>query len=302
MGILTTGSSAFFNPSPGAGGYFAQNGIQLYHTNPVVNRRAALFELRIVVPTTTTQQKSVGATGTAFTPQQLAAMFPYNNGNVPSASNISPSALNLTNKTVSTKKTVNAVVNRFIFPISPTGLRKSVDQLNTPYMVAGSAFNFSNPGTEREMDMFGQTPPIWIIEGTTGWKYHSNDGLQTDGITAFQNLQLIFNQFNYLVQNQARNQSKIQYELELYDYFNRDYWIVAPSGSYVFEMDASRPLIGNYRLELLGMRPVSNPPKPLVLKSALAQRISSTISNAANTVTGFASSVSNAAGEIGNIV
>lgn len=301
MGLLPTGltnSNNMFNPVPGSG-YFGQNGIQLYHTNPVVNKRAALFELRIVVPTTTIKQTKT--TGTSFTGTQLAAMFPYNAAPVTGASSSVQQSI-VTRPGGSVKQKINAVINRFIFPISPTGLRKSIDQLNTPYMMAGSASNFSNPGTEREMDMFGQTPPIWIIEGTTGWKYHSNDGFSADGATAFQNLQTIFAQFNYFTQVQARSQSSIQYELELYDYFNRDYWIVAPSGSYVFEMDASRPLIGNYRIELLGMRPVSNPPKPLVLKSALAQRISSTISNAANSVTGFVSSVGGAAGEIGNIV
>ena len=285
---------SYFNPVPGTG-IFGQNGIQLYHTTPVVNTRAALFELRIILINSSNKQTRV-TTGTGYTPQQLAAFFPV--GSTSYNLNVfgpQPNAIN--KQTVSVKPTHNTIL-KFIFPISPTGLKKTVDHLNTPYLVAGSAYNFNNPGVSREMDMFGQTPPSWSIEGTTGWKYHSNDGMAIEGIQAFHNLQSIMTHYNYFVQVQARLQNKLQYTLELYDYFNRDYWVVVPSGPQVFEMNANRPLIGNYRLNLLGIRPVKAPPKPLLLKSALAQRLSSTVSNAASSILGFTTGVGNAFNEL----
>ena len=280
---------------PGSGGLFSQNGIQLYHTAPYVNNKAALFELRIVMPNIKVVTGST--TGTAYTPQQLAALFPLN-GPSPFSQRFTNGLLKTqqTHTPVTQKKTV--LLNRYIFPISPVGLRKSYVNVNTPYKVAGSPYNLNNPGVERLMDMFGQEPPSWVIEGTTGWQYHSNDGMQTTGIESFHNLQTILSQYNYYVQNQIATQSKIQYELELYDYFNQEYWVVVPAGPYVFEMNASRPLIGNYRIDLLGIRPVKQPPKPLLLKSDLTQRLTSTVANAASSVLGLANSVSSAAGEL----
>lgn len=279
---------SYFNPVPGTG-IFGQNGIQLYHTTPVVNTRAALFELRIILINSSNKQTrlstntiSLNSNISTFFGDQIVAPF---------------SISNTTSTQVSRKPTHNTIL-KFIFPISPTGLKKTVDHLNTPYLVAGSAYNFNNPGVSREMDMFGQTPPSWSIEGTTGWKYHSNDGMAIEGIQAFHNLQSIMTHYNYFVQVQARLQNKLQYTLELYDYFNRDYWVVVPSGPQVFEMNANRPLIGNYRLNLLGIRPVKAPPKPLLLKSALAQRLSSTVSNAASSILGFTTGVGNAFNEL----
>ena len=280
---------SYFNPVPGTG-IFGQNGIQLYHTTPVVNTRAALFELRIILINSSNKQTRLSNTIplnsniSTFFGDQILAPFSINNTPTTSAQ-------------VSRKPTHNTIL-KFIFPISPTGLKKTVDHLNTPYLVAGSAYNFNNPGVSREMDMFGQTPPAWSIEGTTGWKYHSNDGNTIEGIQAFHNLQSIMTHYNYFVQVQARLQNKLQYTLELYDYFNRDYWVVVPSGPQVFEMNANRPLIGNYRLNLLGIRPVKAPPKPLLLKSALAQRLSSTVSNAASSILGFTTGVGNAFNEL----
>ncbi len=280
---------SYFNPVPGTG-IFGQNGIQLYHTTPVVNTRAALFELRIILINSSNKQTRLSNTIplnsniSTFFGDQILAPFSINNTPTTSAQ-------------VNRKPTHNTIL-KFIFPISPTGLKKTVDHLNTPYLVAGSAYNFNNPGVSREMDMFGQTPPSWSIEGTTGWKYHSNDGMAIEGIQAFHNLQSIMTHYNYFVQVQARLQNKLQYTLELYDYFNRDYWVVVPSGPQVFEMNANRPLIGNYRLNLLGIRPVKAPPKPLLLKSALAQRLSSTVSNAASSILGFTTGVGNAFNEL----
>ena len=48
----------------------------------------------------------------------------------------------------------------------------------------------------------------------------------------------------------------------------------------------------------LGIRPVKQPPKPLLLKSDLTQRLTSTVANAASSVLGLANSVSSAAGEL----
>ena len=281
---------------PGTGGFFSQNGIQLYHTSPYVNNRAALFELRIVVVTVRTKTATVGS---RYTPKQLAAIFP----SISTSSAYANSAFITTStaviRTANTpaQRTVNTIT-RYIFPISPVGLRKSYDHLNTPYNMAGSPTNMNSPGVEREMDMFGQAPPVWVVEGTTGWQYHSNDGMQTTGIDSFHNLQTILAQYNYFIQNQAQVQSKVQYELEFYDYFNQEYWVVVPSGQQLFEMDAARPLVGNYRINLLGMRPIKHPPKPVLLKSDLGQRLTSTVANAANSVLGLANTVGSLAGEL----
>lgn len=284
---ITTGA-------PGSGGLFAQNGIQLYHTSPYVNNRAALFELRIVMPNVKVAHT---VTGTSYTPQQLAALFPYSGPSQYSKASLSGLLKgHQTHSIVTQKKTITVV--SYIFPISPAGLRKSYSDLNTPYNVAGSPYNFNNPGVERLVDMFGQEPPTWVVEGTTGWQYHSNDGMHTTGIDSFKNLQTIMSQYSYFVQNQVATQSKIHYELELYDYFNQEYWVVIPSGPQVFEMNAARPLIGNYRINLLGIRPIKSPPKPLLLKSDLMQRLTSTLGNAANSVLGVVGKIGSVASEL----
>lgn len=263
------------NASIPGNNFLGSSGVQLYHTQNVVNTSAALFELRVII---------IGAS-------QPAAKV-TKNVSTSNATAVSASAIK-----GKTSKSNRTTLNRFIFPISPAGIRKSVPQLNTSYLMAGNVHHAGNTGVVRRMDLFGEAPPTWVLEGTTGWQYHSNDGMKYTGAEAFRNLQSLFTNFAVFQQHfQANPTSKTTIEMHFFDYFNKDYWVVVPVADPVFAMDASRPLIGNYMVKLAGIRPVKHPPAPIVLKSSLEQRLASSVTNAANSVSSAVSTVTNIAG------
>src|SRR5579859_2208998 len=77
----------------------------------------------------------------------------------------------------------STVNTSYIFPLSPSSVRKDVTSLTTYYDVAGDS---TNQGVQRIIDFYGVTPAMFVLEGTTGWKWHSTDGYQYTGLQSIQ--------------------------------------------------------------------------------------------------------------------
>jgi hypothetical protein len=150
----------------------------------------------------------------------------------------------------------------YIFPISPAAVKKEFSSLNTVYDVQGSP---QNQGVQRLVDMWGQAPPIITLRGTTGWKRHSLDFFALSGkdsLTMIQNLLSTFAQKNQELM--AKNATDY-YSLELYNYWDSEFWSVVPIGPQGIEQSADRPIIGTYIFRLACIRAVAAPIPPLAM-------------------------------------
>src|SRR5690348_6892281 len=61
-----------------------------------------------------------------------------------------------------------AVIAGYTFPLSPEALRKEYTSLSAVYDVAGTP---GQKGVERDIDTYGDAPPFFVIEGTTGFQF-----------------------------------------------------------------------------------------------------------------------------------
>ena len=144
----------------------------------------------------------------------------------------------------------------YTFPMSPQSIRKLKAFLSVPYDVAGSV---SQRGVQRNVDIYGEAPVSYVIEGTTGWQRHSNDSYLYTGHQSIANLQAMLDEYAYL--NQGNIQANINqlYTMEFYDYFSQEFWQVEPIGPQGFDQDAGQPLYTRYRFNLVGIKKVSAP-------------------------------------------
>lgn len=151
---------------------------------------------------------------------------------------------------------VGTPVRTFVFPLSPEMVRKEAPSYNTIYDTQGYPTTL---GVRREIDMFGQAPPLFVIGGTTGWKLHATDGMIWTGKIAMQRMESVLAEFAALNQQQMLADNPNLYSLEFYDYWMGDYWEVAPVGPQQVQQNAQRPLLSYYQLRLAGLRPVDAP-------------------------------------------
>lgn len=186
----------------------------------------------------------------------------------------------------------------YTFPISPASITKRYTAMSNKYDTAGpSTVN----GVQRSIDVYGNSPVTYIIEGTTGWKLHATDGYTANGVDSILNLQEMLNL--YASQNTAQAAANQPlYTLEFYDYFTGDYWQVEPMGPQEVRQTKDRPLILFYSFRLEGVVQLNNPitqlidtlsgflnnPAPQIL-GALGSTIGSTLSNYASQTPGAAS-------------
>ncbi len=238
--------------------------IQMFRTVPLPNRLVNLFSLH------------------CFNNSKLSK----------SAVSSGPSARNITN-------TYNVSNNIFYnFPISPSGYVVNINAVTTKYIIKGG--NGSTPGrVDNVFDKYGYTPPSFLIEGTTGWKYHTLDGGLYSGYQSFHNLQKIIKY--YFNKNANIINKSDKYILALYDYYNQIYWEVEPMGPQTFSMSENAPLNGYYRLFFEGVRNISDPPSTIQLTSVLDQMIANIAVSAVNTATSLAAPFVGVANDVGNI-
>jgi len=177
---------------------------------------------------------------------------------------------------------------RYFFPISPTGLIKTIPVLNRPFTVQGIPIA---GGAQYYMDIYGQAPPIWKITGTTGWQYHLTDGNTLTGAESLQHLQTFFRYFHFLSLNQTS--STATYIIELYNYAENEFWEVIPVDRLIFSYDEKEPLFGKYDITLQSIRKVADPPSPLVLKHPGQQALANILQGGASTATNLVSNILN---------
>lgn len=67
----------------------------------------------------------------------------------------------------------------YTFPLSPAAVRSEPNALSTFSDTQGTSLQ---SGVSRVVDTYGLAPPIFTIEGTTGWDRHSTDGYVLDGL------------------------------------------------------------------------------------------------------------------------
>ncbi len=259
---------------------------QTYQTQEDINRRPALWQLLIYNPSLITAPakttRTYASVNTNLTYNNFTALGLSTN---PSRSNGNQNIIGYFSNTTPEKK--GFIINTYIFPISPMNLKKNFVDLNTIYNVKGKAQNIHNSGVDRVIDQFGITPVTYTLSGTTGWKYHSNDGFAFTGLQSIINLQTIIRQYEYFRQlYNASNGKASQFNviLELYDHFNGEYWQVVPEGPQEFSMNSAKPLLSYYNLKLAGVKNVSAPSKFV-----------SPLTNAFNTLKNTSSNISNQA-------
>lgn len=148
-------------------------------------------------------------------------------------------------------------VQTYIFPLSPNNIVKEFTAMTNTYDVSGPA---AQNGVTRIADVFGNTPPTFMIRGTTGWQYHSTDGYSYTGLDSIQLLQSALNQFAQLNAQQVASGSSDLYTLEFYDYFTNSFWQVVPMGPQRIEQTSDRPLLFEYTLRLVSIKDLSSGP------------------------------------------
>lgn len=140
----------------------------------------------------------------------------------------------------------------FTFPLSPSSLRMERSSLSTYTDTQGSALS---QGVRRNMDVYGLAPPIFTIEGTTGWDQHNTDGYSMSGLESMQKLAEFLALYASLNQVLRVGGVPFLHTLEFYDYFTSNFWQIEPVGPQIFQQDATRPLLIYYRFRWVATRP-----------------------------------------------
>ncbi len=164
----------------------------------------------------------------------------------------------------------STVNTSYIFPLSPTSVRKDVTSLTTYYDVAGDN---TNQGVQRIIDFYGNTPCTYILEGTTGWKWHSTDGYRYTGLQSIQVIENLLATWANLNQTQISTGNAGLYELWFFDFFRNQFWSVVPIGPQGIRQDERRPILVNYSFRFLGVYPLgaAQVPSPDALATLLTQ-------------------------------
>jgi hypothetical protein len=114
-------------------------------------------------------------------------------------------------------------------------------------------------GVNRDIDRFGQSPPTFTIEGTTGWKRHQLDGYLYSGLSSMKALEKVLSTYQQLNQSVLESNLTDLYSLEFYDYFKGEYWQVEPVGRQGVWQSRERTLFVNYRFQWAAIKRVNAP-------------------------------------------
>lgn len=147
--------------------------------------------------------------------------------------------------------------NTLTFPLSPASLRSEPSALSSFSNTRGSPLQ---NGVARIVDTYGLAPPIFTLDGTTGWDRHSADGYILTGLQSAQLLSNFIKEYAMLNQIQIQSGNPNLYALEFYDYFASQFWQVEPIGPVTFRQTNDRPSLTFYRLQLAGICPVRESP------------------------------------------
>lgn len=141
----------------------------------------------------------------------------------------------------------------YTFPLSPAAVRSEPNALSTFSDTQGTSLQ---SGVSRVVDTYGLAPPIFTIEGTTGWDRHSTDGYVLDGLQSIILLRNFIDTYIQLNQIQREAGNPKLYALEFYDYFTSQFWQCEPIGPQVIRQSNDRPQLSFYRFRLAAICPV----------------------------------------------
>jgi hypothetical protein len=144
----------------------------------------------------------------------------------------------------------------YTFPLTPTLLRMERNSLSNFADIQGPP---GSDGVMRVMDTYGLAPPMWVIEGTTGWDQHATDGMLLTGLQSIMLLQQFLAKYAQLNQIQRQAGNPNLYQLEFYDYFQQQFWQIEPVGPQGIRMSADRTKLTYYRFRWAGIQPVGIP-------------------------------------------
>jgi hypothetical protein len=176
----------------------------------------------------------------------------------------------------------------YTFPISPGSLRKSPTAMSAIYDTSGPP---STRGVTRNVDSFGMSPPMFTLEGTTGWDRHQTDGYVFTGLQSIQQVQYLFTLYAQLNQAQKMANNPSLYTLEFYDYFNQEFWQVEPIGEQEINQSERAPTLQFYRFRFAAVQPVSAPLVLDIFADPIQQLFSAGASAAAGALSSGISSI-----------
>lgn len=174
----------------------------------------------------------------------------------------------------------------YTFPLTPSSLRIQRDSMTSYANTQGPSLS---QGVTRQFDIFGLSPPTFVIEGTTGWDFHSADGYTVTGLESMQQLQSLFQTYAQLNKQQQEAGNPQMYALEFYDFFQGNFWQVELIGQPILRQSNDRPLLSYYRFTLAGVQPVAVSTFSLIdaLANTFATAAGTAITNTLNTLTNF---------------
>lgn len=140
----------------------------------------------------------------------------------------------------------------YTFPLSPSQLRSERSSLSTIYDTQGPP---TSQGVTRVVDTYGLAPPIFTVEGTTGWDRHATDGLLLTGLQSMLLLEAFLANYASLNQQQRQNGVPDLYILEFYDFFTPQFWQIEPIGPQVVRQSNDKPLLAYYRFRWAAVQP-----------------------------------------------
>jgi hypothetical protein len=163
------------------------------------------------------------------------------------------------------------IVPDFIFPLTPNNIQKQSISLTNYYDVSGPA-NSINIGVQRIIDIYGLTPPIITISGTTGFQFHSLDQFQWSGKASFALLVQFIQTYIYAAtaaatSSQATNVPQLQFT----DGYTGEVFTLVPLNQQLYTQDSSRPIYQTYNLQFLATASVTQVPVGLEEQDLLVQ-------------------------------
>ena len=151
---------------------------------------------------------------------------------------------------------VVAEIATYTFPLSPAALRTVRSGMSTYNDTQGTA---NSQGVTRVVDRYGLSPPMFSIQGTTGWDYHLSDGYILTGLQSLQLLAQFLARYATLNELQRAAGNPDLYTLEFYDYFLTQFWQIEPVGPQGLRQSADRPLLTYYEFNWIGVAPIGLP-------------------------------------------
>lgn len=187
----------------------------------------------------------------------------------------------------------------YTFPLSPSNMRKEFSSMAAMYDTQGTSEHY---GVERLVDQFGMSPPIFSLEGTTGWKKHLSDNFQFTGLESIKQIESMLYTFAKLNADQSQSRKKELYTMEFYDYFSGDYWEVVPIGPQAIRQDQRQPLLFYYNFRFAGLKSVSAPSYPTNKTDPITQAFNLAINTVSQTVQNFIGGIESTYNSIGGLL